>query len=133
DRRNALALALLGLACGTAAGGLAFDLPSLLAARGVAGLCGGPATSLALSIIADEIPPERRGRALGAVMGAFSAASVVGVPIGLELARHPELGGWRLPFFTTATLGVMVTLSAFATLPPLRRHLQGGRATRPSL
>jgi hypothetical protein len=32
---------------------------------------------------------------MGAVMGAFSLASVLGVPASLELAR---LGGWRFPF-----------------------------------
>ena len=65
--------------------------PSLVAARVVAGAFGGPATSLSLSIVADVVPPERRGRAMGAVMGAFSVASVLGVPAGLELARARRL------------------------------------------
>ena len=30
--------------------------------------------------LADSVPPERRGKALGAVMGAFSVAAVLGVP-----------------------------------------------------
>jgi predicted MFS family arabinose efflux permease len=133
DRRSGLAVAMLGLACGTAAGGFATDLGSLMIARVVAGMFGGPATSIAFSVIADEVPPERRGRALGAVMGAFSAASVVGLPVGLELARHPSLGGWRLPFFTTAGLGVLVTAAVFFTLPPFTRHLTAERAELPSL
>src|SRR5688572_29947148 len=68
DRRPALAVAMLGLVAGTAAGGLATGLPSLLAARILAGCFGGPAASLAISIVADAVPPERRGRAMGAVM-----------------------------------------------------------------
>ncbi len=87
DRRKALAVAMLGLVVSTAAGGLATGLTTLLLARAVAGLFGGPATSLSLSIIADLIPPERRGRAMGAVMGAFSVASVLGVPLALKVAR----------------------------------------------
>jgi predicted MFS family arabinose efflux permease len=120
DRRKALGVCLIGLVLGTALGGLAWDLPSLIAARLVAGAFGGPATSVASAIIADAIPPERRGRAMGAVMGAFSVASVLGIPLGLELAR---LGGWQLPFFAVAGLGLVVTLLALAMMPPMTGHL----------
>jgi predicted MFS family arabinose efflux permease len=128
DRRSALAVALAGLVLGTAAGGLAVGLPSLLAARVIAGAFGGPATSLALAIISDAVPPERRGRAMGAVMGAFSVASVLGVPAGLELAR---IGGWRAPFFTVAALGAVLAAAAVALLPPQRGHLSAERRAAP--
>lgn len=128
DRRKALAVAMFGLVCGTAAGGFATGLASLSAARVVAGAFGGPATSLSLSIIADGIPPERRGRALGAVAGAFSIASVLGVPAGLELAR---VGGWRLPFFAVAALGLLVATAALLSMPPMRAHLDQPRSSRP--
>ncbi|HEX6245858.1 MAG TPA: MFS transporter [Polyangiales bacterium] len=120
DRRKALGYTLLGLVLGTALGGLAWDLPSLIAARVVAGSFGGPATSIAGAIIADAVPPERRGRAMGAVMGAFSVASVFGIPLGLELAR---LGGWQLPFFAVAALGLVVTALALRLMPPMTSHL----------
>ncbi|KYF74345.1 hypothetical protein BE11_01010 [Sorangium cellulosum] len=42
------------------AGGLATGPPSLLAARVLAGAFGGPATSIAFSIVADAIPPAPR-------------------------------------------------------------------------
>lgn len=124
DRRSALGLAMLGLMLGTAAGGLANGLAGLLAARIVAGLFGGPATSIALAIIADSVPPERRGKAMGAVMGAFAVASVLGVPAGLELAR---LLGWRAPFFAVAALSLLVTVGVLWRLPPLREHLRKAR------
>lgn len=120
DRRRALSVALAGLVLGTIAGGLAWDLGSLVAARVIAGAFGGPATAIALAIIADAVPPERRGRAMGAVMGAFSVASVLGVPAGLELA---EIGGWRAPFFTVGALGAVVAGAAISMLPPQRGHL----------
>ncbi len=123
DRRAALAFAMIGLVAGTAAGGLATGLGSLVAARVVAGFFGGPATSIGYAIIADAIPPERRGRAIGALMGAFSIASIVGVPAGLELARW---GGWRAPFLAVAALGLPVTLGVAFALPPMRRHLERG-------
>lgn len=128
DRRSALGLAMLGLMVGTAAGGLATGLFGLMAARIVAGLFGGPATSVALAIIADSVPPERRGKAMGAVMGAFAAASVLGVPAGLELAR---LVSWRATFFSVAALSLLVTVGVMWRLPPLRGHLQKERPISP--
>lgn len=120
DRRLALGVAMVGLVAGTALGGLATGLGSLLFARVVAGSFGGPATSLSLAVIADVVPPARRGKAMGAVMGAFSLASVLGVPAGLELSRR---FGWRAPFFAVATLGLLLALTAVWLMPPMRRHL----------
>lgn len=120
DRKRALGVAMLGLAVGTALGGFATGMWSLLCARMLAGAFGGPATALAMSIIADVIPPARRGKAMGAVMGAFSAASVLGVPAGLELARH---GGFRVPFFAVAGLGLVLLVFAMRTLPSMTAHL----------
>ena len=119
DRRPALALALVGLAAGTFAGGLASDVHQLVAARVLAGAFGGPATALALSILADVIPVERRGRALGTVMTAFSVASVLGVPAGLELSH---LGGWHLPFFVVGGLGLLAGIFAWLMIPSLTSH-----------
>jgi predicted MFS family arabinose efflux permease len=123
DRRRALAVALFGLVTGTAMGALARGLASLVFARLVAGAFGGPATSVALSIVADVVPPERRGRAMGAVRGAFSVASVLGVPFGLWLASR---GGWRAPFLAVAGLTVLVGAIALRAMPSLRGHIIPG-------
>lgn len=120
DRRSALAVTLLGLVIGTVLGGFATGLGTLLLSRVVAGCFGGPATSVSLAIIADVIPAARRGKALGAVMGAFSVASVLGVPVGLELARR---FGWRMPFFAVGALGLVLSAAAIAGMPALRSHL----------
>jgi predicted MFS family arabinose efflux permease len=130
DRRSALAVAMGGLALGTFAGGFARDLPSLLLARVLAGLFGGPATSLSLSIVADAVPAQRRGKALGAVMGALSVAAVVGVPASLELA---EWAGWRAPFFAVAILGLLITIGTIALLPRMRDHLSASSAAEARL
>ena len=127
DRRKALAIAMLGLVCGTLAGGLARDLPSLTLARIIAGAFGGPATSLSYAIIADVIPPARRGKATGAVMGAFSVAQVLGVPAALVVS---DRFGWQMPFYAVATLGGAVALAAVFLLPPMTLH-RGRAANEP--
>jgi predicted MFS family arabinose efflux permease len=130
DRRLALGISMLGLVFGTALGGVATGVTSLLLARVIAGSFGGPATSLSLAIIADAIPPERRGKAMGAVMAAFSVASVLGVPAGLELA---ERFGWRAPFFAVAGLGLLLTLAAVWLMPTMRGHLAVSRTPGPKV
>lgn len=120
DRRKVLAVAMLGLVAGTAAGGLAYDLPTLLFARVIAGAFGGPATSISFSIISDAIPGPLRGRAMGTVMGAFSVASVLGVPAGLMLAEN---FGWRAPFMGVSAIGLVVCAFAIFALPPMTGHL----------
>lgn len=125
DRRTALFVTLVGLAFGTALGGLAQGLTSLIVARVVAGLFGGPATSLAFAIVSDAIPSRRRGWGMGIVMGGFSVASVLGVPAGLNLAK---LGGWRTPFWGVALLIAIAAVTSLRLLPPLRAHLDRARA-----
>lgn len=122
DRRRALLACMSGLVVATVLAGLATGLRSLVAARLLAGLFGGPATALSIAIVADLVPPHRRGRAMGVVMGAFSVSSIVGVPLALEAAR---LGGWCAPFFGVAELTVLVVALAAGALPPMRDHLDG--------
>lgn len=128
DRRSALAVVMLGLFAGTAAGGFASGLGTMLFARALAGAFGGPATALSVAIVADVVPPERRGAALGKVMGAFTVASVFGVPAGLFLA---QAGGWRAPFFAVAALGLVLAGAAIALMPRLRGHLERAPSVGP--
>ncbi|HQR30654.1 MAG TPA: MFS transporter [Anaeromyxobacteraceae bacterium] len=120
DRRSALAVAMAGLVAATAAGGFSTGLGTLLASRVAAGLFGGPATSLSFAIVADAVPPERRGRAMGVVMGAFSVAAVLGVPAGLWMA---QVAGWRAPFLAAAALGVVVAGASLVLMPRMTAHL----------
>jgi len=120
DRRRAMMAAMAGLVLSNVASGLAVGLWTLLAARTMAGLFAGPAMALAVAIVSDNVPAERRGQALGQVMGALSLASVFGVPAGLELAH---LGGWRAPFFAVAVMGGLIAAGALRLLPPQRAHL----------
>jgi predicted MFS family arabinose efflux permease len=123
DRRKALAVAMFGLVVGTALAGLSWNLHTLIGARVIAGLFGGPATALSLAVVADIVPKERRGRAMSTVMSAFSLASIAGVPLSLEIAN---IGGWRAPFYCVAAFGLVITAASIFLLPPLRVHLASG-------
>ena len=126
DRRRALGLAMIGLVSATALGGLSLGFGTLVMARILAGLFGGPASSLALAIVVDHVAVERRGRAMGMVSGSFAAASVLGVPIGLKLSEWggPD-DGWRAPFFAVSGLGFATIFFALRIMKPQRAHLAG--------
>ena len=74
DRKRALLIAYAGFGLATLACGLAPTHHLLLVARLAAGAFGGVAGSLVSAMVADIIPPERRGRAMSFVMSAFPVA-----------------------------------------------------------
>lgn len=120
DRKHLL-LWLYGLfALATLACGLAPGYGFLMAARVAAGVFGGVLSALSQTIVADVIPFERRGRAMGIVMSSFSVSTVAGVPLGLFLATHLS---WQAPFLGIALMCSVLGLGAALTLPPLREHL----------
>lgn len=126
-RKRALIGLYFGFAISTLLCALAGDYWPFLCSRILAGAFGGTLTALGLSIIGDYIPLERRGRATGFVMSAFSLASVIGVPTGLWLA---ELIDWQAPFFLLAITCIPVIFIAWQVLPPMDSHLNKGVQTK---
>ena len=125
--RKRLLLVLYSLfALATLACGLAPTYGSLMAARIAAGIFGGVLSALSQTIVGDVIPFERRGRAMGIVMTAFSVSSVAGVPAGLFLAAH---FGWHAPFFAIAALSALFAVFAAVTLPALTDHLKASQSS----
>ena len=108
---------------GTALGALSQGFWTLLCARLVAGFFGGPATAVSLAIIADVIPAERRGQAMGAVMMSVSFAQILGVPLSLELA---QVATWRAPFVAVALLGLLAASATLRWLPSMTGHICEG-------
>jgi predicted MFS family arabinose efflux permease len=104
--------------------GLAPDYHSLFIARAFAGAFGGILGSLVQTIIADSIPFERRGKALGTVMSAFSVSTVAGVPLSLLLAHNIPYLGWRAPFFFIALISSLILYLSYRNIPQIFGHLQ---------
>ncbi|MBX7145944.1 MAG: MFS transporter [Alphaproteobacteria bacterium] len=121
DRKKALIFSMSGLVIATALGGLSYNFWFLITTRLLAGMFGGPATAIAIACIADNVASERRGQAIGLVMASFSLASVLGVPLGLQLAQW---GNWRWPFFGVAILGLIVLVLIIKILKEQKSHLQ---------
>ena len=127
DRKKILLWVYVGFMIGTLGCALSPSYGVLLVARVVSGIFGGLTSALILAIIGDVIPNERRGRAMGLVMAAFSFASVMGVPLGLFLA---SLSNWHTPFYILAVLSILSLGMIIRFIPEIRDHL-GKEIKRP--
>ena len=107
----------------TLACGLAPSYETLFIARAFAGAFGGILGSLVQTIVADSIPFERRGKALGTVMAAFSVSTVAGVPLSLFLAHRIPALGWRAPFIFIALISALIMYLGYRNIPKIAGHL----------
>lgn len=121
DRRSVLIFLYTGFLIGTLGCGLATNYLFLLISRSIAGMFGGTLGAMIFSIVGDVIPHDRRGAATGKIMGAFALSSVIGIPIGLELA---ERFGWNAPFLFLTILCLIVFLMIIVFVPSINIHLK---------
>lgn len=121
DRKKVLVIAYVGFLIGTFACGLAPSYGLLLAARVLAGLFGGLIGAQVLSIVADIIPYERRGAAMGAIMSAFAVSSTFGVPFSLYLSN---IFSWHAPFILVGAVGTVVLYFIVRFIPSMTAHIQ---------
>jgi predicted MFS family arabinose efflux permease len=128
NRKSVLLLGYIGFVVGTIGCGIAPTYELLMTARIVAGLFGGLIGAQVLSIVGDIIPFERRGQAMGIVMTAFSAASVLGVPFGLFFANMMT---WHAPFIFVGIMGAVIIPWVYVYLPNMNGHIQASQSFNP--
>jgi predicted MFS family arabinose efflux permease len=121
DRKKLLLFFYTGFVVGTLLCGIAWSYQSLLIARMVTGLFGGVIGSISLAVVADLFPFEARGRVMGAIMSAFSASQILGIPVGLYLSNA---FGWHAPFLMIAAVASAVGVVIFVQLRPIDEHLK---------
>jgi predicted MFS family arabinose efflux permease len=90
---------------------------SLLIARIIAGAFGGILNANVLSFVADLIPFQRRGTAMGVVMSAFSITSVFGIPTGLYIANAYD---WNATFYFICIIAIIFWFLSFLILPSVK-------------
>lgn len=104
---------------GSVLGGLAQDMPLLIAARVVQGLGAGGLMILSQAAIADVVPARERGRYMGYLGAVFAVSSVAGPLLGGWFTEGP---GWRWAFWINLPLGALaITAVAFFLHLPSRR------------
>ncbi|MFG3042006.1 MFS transporter [Streptomyces sp. NPDC048330] len=112
--RTLLVTALVVFVVANAGSALAGSYAELLGTRALAGAGAGLFTPAAATAAVALVPPERRGRALGLVLGGMSAGTVLGVPLGLLVAAG---SGWRAALWLITGLGLVALLGVATALP----------------
>ena len=95
---------------GSLATGLAGSMFELAMFRAIQGLGAGGLFSLALTIVADIVPPRERARYQGMFLAVFGTSSVAGPVIGGAFAGVDEilfLDGWRWVFLMNLPIGAI--------------------------
>lgn len=90
---------------------------TLMAGRILASLTHGAFVGAAVVVATRLVAPEREGAAVAAVIGGFTAATVVGVPLGTFLGQAL---GWRSVFWAIAAVSVAGLLAMMTLLPKSR-------------
>jgi len=119
-RRPVLLIGVLLMALGVLGSGLAWSYSSLMATRLITGMGSAMILPTIMAALADNLPPEKVGKAVGFI----TASSWVGVAVGVPaIALLGYLGGWRLPFYVTGGLSLALWVPLWLRLPSGPRRL----------
>ena len=119
--RKSLLLIAIGLfMLGSIVGGLAQNMPELIAGRAIQGLGGGGLMILSQAILAEVVPARERGRYVGFMGAVFALSSIAGPLLG---GWFTESIGWRWCLWINIPLGLIALASAilFIHLPHRER------------
>ena len=118
-RRSLFLIAIAIFILGSVATGFAASMFDLAMFRALQGLGAGGLFSLALTIVADIVPPRERARYQGVFLAVFATSSVAGPVIGGAFAGIDELlfiEGWRWVFLMNLPIGIISLFMVFTFL-----------------
>lgn len=121
DRKTALLFIYFGFGLGTFACAFAETYWQLVSLRIFTGFFGGMIGAMVLSVVSDLYPFKERGAAMGILFSAFSAASALGVPVGIYLAAKSN---WQLPFMVIGLFALAICVFVFFFFPQMKHHLK---------
>lgn len=121
DRKTSLLFIYFGFGLGTLACAFAETYFQLVSLRIFTGFFGGMIGAMVLSVVSDLYPFKERGTAMGILFSAFSAASALGVPVGIYLAAKSN---WQFPFMVIGLFALAICGFVFLFFPTMTNHLK---------
>lgn len=125
SKRTALLTGILLVALCNCCSAFAPTYLALFLARMATAVCCGLCVSLAISICTESVAEERKGQAIAWIMGGFSIANVLGVPIGTFVGVHFQ---WPAAFWLVAFLviscGLLLSKMVPRELPGMKSSLR---------
>jgi EmrB/QacA subfamily drug resistance transporter len=116
-RKKLLLAGLAIYAAGKTVSGLSVNMEMLICGRCISGIGGGGLIILSQAIIADVVPPRKRGTYLGVMGSVFTISTVIGPLLG---GWFVQTTGWRGIFWFTVPLALLaLVFIAFAYKEPV--------------
>jgi MFS family permease len=112
-KRRMLLVSLIVLVTGSVICGLSSSLVPTIVGRTLQGLSVG-VIPLGISIMRDELPPERLGSAMALMSSSLGVGGALGLPGAAVIAQHAD---WHMLFWTSAGLGAVVIVLVLALVP----------------
>jgi len=113
SRKTVYALSILLFGIGSLVVALSGSFYSLLAGRAIQGLGAGGIFPVAVAVIGDIFPPEKRGKPLGLIGAVFGMAFIIGPILGGFLLQI----NWRWIFIVNIPLVLYLIVKALKVLP----------------
>ncbi len=117
-KRRVLLVSLAVLIAGSVVSALTSSLALMIVGRGLQG-CAMGVIPLGISIMRDELPPERVGGAISLMSATLGVGGAIGLPVAAIVAEHAD---WHVLFWGAAGLGLGCALLILRFVPesPLR-------------
>jgi DHA1 family putative efflux transporter-like MFS transporter len=114
DRRKLLMLALSILVIGSLMTATLTGFPFLIVSRMILAVGTGVFVITSMTVAPQLAPPERQAGAIATVMAGFSAALIIGIPIGRIVAAAYD---WRVIFWGIGLLSLLAIFAVARTIP----------------
>lgn len=118
-RKGLLLVLMAAITVANLASSLAPSFPMLVGARFLSGLPHGAYFGIGSVVAAHLVPPERRARAVAAMMMGLTVANIVGVPLTTLLGQN---FGWRSVYLVVVAIGLLTMLAIELFVPRVAAH-----------
>ncbi|MEU6065641.1 MFS transporter [Streptomyces sp. NPDC047082] len=108
-KRRVLTAALSLMTVGSVMCALSSDIGVLIAARALQGAAAS-VVPLSISILRDELPPERRGSAVALMSSTVGIGAALGLPLAAVVVQYAD---WHTMFWLTSVLGALGVTAAW--------------------